>query len=32
VYYKASEEPAAAALHTMIEELLTISCPMENEA
>ena len=32
VYYKASEEPAAAALHTMIEELLTISCPIENEA
>lgn len=30
VYYKAAETPAAAALHTMIEDLLTISCPMED--
>ena len=29
VYYRAAETPVASALHTMIEDLLTISCPME---
>ncbi len=31
VYYKAAETPIATALHIMIEDLLTISCPTEAE-
>ena len=29
VYYKASETPISTALHAMIEDMLTISCPSE---
>ena len=31
VYYKATDTPAAQALHHMIEQLMAISCPEEHE-